>query len=82
LTRSAVFDVISVFEDFNDVEIVGVSSRLSAFYLRRHLKRIRLTSGKNVSRAFMLINACVHKVTAIPRLLTACCFPFFVKSLD
>jgi hypothetical protein len=26
--------------------------------------------------------ACVHKVTAIPRLITACCFSFFVKSLE
>jgi hypothetical protein len=69
---STVLDVISVFEDFYHGEIVGVISR-------RHVKRIRLTSGNNVSPACLLINASLHKVTAIPLLIILSCFLFLIS---
>ena len=53
LTINAVFDVISVFKHFYDVEMCRRCQPAFGMISRHHLKRIRLTSGNNVNPAFI-----------------------------
>jgi hypothetical protein len=73
LTIHAVFDVISVFEDFYDVEI-GPWQPAFGVISRRHLKCIRLIFTNNSVELSLFVNHSLQVVTRVPRLSVVNCF--------